>query len=80
MKLILDFDNKTIECVGSVSLGEIHKKIKSMFPDWKDWCIIEGVSPAPYIPYTPYTQPPLYDFPIITTGNGCIVGTKNHDT
>ena len=64
MKFKIDTKEKIITIDGNVNIGELIKRIKSMFPDdWEDYTIetsttIEYVYPYPYQPVLPVYQEP----------------------
>ena len=71
MKIQLDFSAKTIKVEAQVNFCELHKKLKSILPDLKEWTI-DCNSPIVWNTYTVWDWHRPYVYlgqPLYTTGS-----------
>ncbi len=63
MKIELDFDSKIITLKSEVNIKELHDKLKTILPDWKEWKIEAVKTEISYWPGTT-TIYPIINSPI----------------
>ena len=79
MKIQIDTDNKTIKLEDNISLNELFKKIKKLFPDneWKEYKLETNTTiqtcynPIKYIEIEKYKDPIYPPYPWITCETTC---------